>query len=98
MPTPKDTSQITADIQQCWKGTGYHTSFAGRTQRPSRTPLPADSRYFALFCCCSRRTATARGCSAEKNRSGSQRLARSWWAKNEAARERIGWLFCYWHT
>jgi hypothetical protein len=34
MPTPKDTSQIMADIQQCWKGTGYHTSFTGRAQRP----------------------------------------------------------------
>ena len=46
MPTPKDTSQFMADIQQCWKGTGYHTSFAGRAQRPF---LHSVTSRFALF-------------------------------------------------
>jgi hypothetical protein len=43
---PKDTSQLMADIQQCWKGTGYHTSFAGRAQRPFSHSVTS---RFALF-------------------------------------------------
>src|SRR5690349_16037285 len=38
--------QVMADIQQCWKGTGYHTSFAGRAQRPF---LHSVTSRFALF-------------------------------------------------
>ncbi len=94
MPTPKDTSQITADIQQCWKGTGYHTSFAGRAQRPSRSPLPADSRILLLFKTNGDCTRMQRGEKSERQPMPGAGAA----SQKEAARERIGWLFCYWHT
>jgi hypothetical protein len=94
MPTPKDTSQFMADIQQCWKGTGYHTSFAGRAQRPPRTPRSADSRD-AITVQDERRLHE----DAVRRKSERQPMPGAGAAShNEAARERIRWLFCYWHT
>lgn len=98
MPTPKDTSQITADIQQCWKGTGYHTSFAGRAQRPFSHSVTSRFALFRaillLFKTNGDRARMQRGEKSERQPMPGAGAA----SQNEAARERIGWLFCYWHT
>jgi len=92
---PKDTSQLMADIQQCWKGTGYHTSFAGRAQRPFSHSVTS---RFALFRAIlllfkTNGDCTRMQCGGKSERQPTLGAAR----QNEAARERIGWLFCYWH-
>jgi len=100
-PTPKDTSQIARDvpdIPHCWKSTDYHTSCFGRAQRPfSRSAISRLALFRAillLFKTNGDRARMQRGEKSERQPMPGAGAA----SHNEAARERIGWLFCYWHT